>query len=405
MRVKAIAIFTEVLLLVGGAWASTEKVLYNFAGGSDGANPYDTGSLARDRSGNLYGTTYQGGSCGAGTVFELSNTGEETVLHSFCLGDDGGYPFGGVILDSVGDVYGTTEGGGPTNRGTVFAIKRELNGNWTERTLHFFAGPDGEVPFSGLVTDSAGNLYGTASRGGAKVALGGVVFEISSLGAYSVLYNFCSLSGCTDGQLPVGGLTMDRKGNLYGTTSAGGTSGLGTVFELSKSRSTWTETVLHSFTGGSSDGAYPAGASPTLSTRTIRGKRETVIFGVTTDGGPRNQGTVFEITESKTAWGFTVLHSFGSHGGGTSPYGTLVNIKGKLFGTAGSRGNYGCGTVFALTQKKKDWIETVLYSFTGGGDGGYPFGGVVEDSDGNLYGVAYAGGISAYGVVYRVKPQ
>lgn len=394
-----------VLLLAAGAWASTEKVLYNFAGGSDGASPYDTGHLVRNSSGNFYGTTYQGGSCGAGTVFEVSSAGEETVLHNFCLGGDGGYPFGGVILDSSGNIYGTTEGGGSTDCGTVFELKHESNGEWSKGVLHVFGGPDGEHPFAGLIMDAAGNLYGTTAMGGARVALGGVAFEISSSRTYSVLHSFCSLSGCADGQLPFGGLTMDRRGNLYGTTSAGGANGLGTVFELSKSGGGWTETVLHSFAGGNSDGAYPMYGSLTLGTRAGK-KKESSIFGVTTQGGASNKGTAFEIVTSTTTTSptYTVLHSFGTRSGGASPFGTLVNVEGRLFGTTAFKGSSCCGTVFELTQKNKTWVETVLYSFTGGGDGGSPYSGLVADSSGNLYGVANSGGRSTYGVVFKVKP-
>lgn len=402
MRVKATTTLIVVLFLADGAWAGTEQVLYNFAGGKDGASPYDTGALACDRAGNFYGTTYQGGDCGAGTVFEVSSTGDETVLHNFCLGD-GGYPFGALILDSLGNIYGTTEAGGPRNGGTVFKLARASNGEWSETVLHSFSGPDGKGPFDGLIMDAAGNLYGTASEGGTHVAFGGVAFEISSSGTYSVLYNFCALAGCADGQLPLGGLAMDKKGNLYGTTSEGGASNLGTVFELAKSGSGWTETVLHSFAGARSDGAYPSDASPTLSTRRIGTKKENVIFGVTTRGGTNNHGTAFEILQSNTGSKFTVLHSFSARNGGASPYGTLVNIKGKLFGTTGFGGSSWCGTVFQLTQKNKIWIETVLYNFTGGADGGFPYSGVVADSDGSLYGVAYTGGSGTWGVLYKVK--
>jgi len=404
MRAKTATILTVLLLLAGGAWAGTEQVLYNFAGGNDGASPYDTGVLVRDRAGNFYGTTYQGGSCGAGTVFEVSSAGDETVLHNFCLGSDGGYPFGGVILDSSGNVYGTTEAGGPLNGGTVFELKRAPNGQWNEILLHSFKGPDGKGPFDGLTMDAAGNLYGTASEGGTHVAFGGVAFEISHSGTYSVLYNFCALSACADGQLPLGGVTTDSKGNLYGTTSSGGAHGLGTVFKLSKSSSGWTETVLHSFAGGTSDGADPLYGSLILSTRPVGKTKQRVIIGVTTGGGAHNRGAAFAIRRSPAGWRFTLLHSFNGHSGGTSPYGTLVNVKGKLIGTTGFNGNSCCGTVFELTLKNTTWIETVLYSFTGGGDGGYPYSGVVADSAGNLFGVADIGGSGTWGVLYKVKP-
>lgn len=415
MQVKALAIFAMVLLLIGSASAGSEKVLYSFAGGSDGASPYDTGLLLRDPSGNFYGTTYQGGSCGAGTVFELSRSGSETVLHNFCLEGDGGYPFGSVILDSSGNVYGTTEVGGKLNGGTVFKLKRNSKGDWIETLLHSFSGGlDGKGPFDGVISDAAGNLYGTASEGGAGAPFGGVVFEISATGTYTVLYNFCSLVNCADGQLPAGGLIMDRGGNLFGTTSEGGAHGRGTVFQLSKSGTGWTETVLHSFAGGTRDGAYPLYGSPTLSRRWVGTRRQSVIFGVTTRGGANNQGTTFEITNciperrsqsaSITSCAFALVHNFGSGNGGTSPFGTLIRIKGSLFGTTGFHGRSCCGTVFKLTWKNDAWIETVLYSFMGAGDGGYPYSGVVPDSAGNLYGVAYTGGSGDNGVVFKIKP-
>jgi uncharacterized repeat protein (TIGR03803 family) len=269
--------------------------------------------------------------------------------------------------------------------------------------LHSFSGVDGEHPFGGLIMDAAGNLYGTTAMGGKRVALGGVAFEISSVGTYSVLYNFCSLSECSDGQLPFGGLAMDRKGNLYGTTSEGGASKNGTVFELSKSGGRWTETVLHSFAGGDGDGACPMYGSLTLGTTTGK-KNETLIFGVTTHGGASDKGTAFELVQATKGPAFTVLHSFSTRSAGTSPFGTLLNVKGKLFGTTAFKGSSCCGTVFELTRKNNTWVETVLYSFTGGGDGGYPYGGVVADSSGNLYGVAYTGGRNTYGVVFKVKP-
>jgi uncharacterized repeat protein (TIGR03803 family) len=391
-------------LLPLGAWAGSEKVLYNFGGGSDGANPYDTGLLVRDRDGNFYGTTYQGGACGDGTVFELSNGGQETVLHSFCLGKDGGFPFGGVILDPAGNVYGTTEVGGPLNGGTVFEMVRQANGQWKERVLHSFSGSDGKGPFNGLIRDAAGNLYGVASEGGSEAAFGGVVFEISRSGTYNVLYNFCSQHDCVDGQLPVGGLAMDKSGSLYGITGQGGMHSKGAVFKLSKSSGAWKETVLHSFAGGNGDGAYPLYGGPTLAMRTVQGKKRLVIFGVTTLGGSKDKGTAFEIVESTSDHKFSVLHNFGTGRDGALPYGTLISVKGRLYGTTGFRGNSCCGTVFELTEKNHIWEETVIYSFRGGEDGGYPYSGVEVDANGNLFGVANTGGSGKSGVVFEVEP-
>ncbi len=397
MGLKLVAILTLVLLLATGALASTETVLYNFTDGSDGGYPDDLGLLVRDSSGNLYGTTEYGGTCGYGTVFELSSGGTERALYSFCDGTDGGFPLAGVALDPSGKIYGTTEIGGAGSCGIVF----ELSGS-TLTTLHAFTcGTDGGYPYAGVIRDKKGNLYGTAESGGVNGY--GVAYEISS-GTYSVIYNFCSVSGCTDGENPTSGLAMDKKGNLYGVTPKGGTSNYGTVFELSKSGSNWTETVLHSFAGGSSDGAYPYFGSLTLGTQKIGKKQKSVIFGVTQQGGASNVGTAFEMIKSNTGYMLSLLHSFAGSGDGSYPEGTLTYLGNKLFGTTNGGSSSDHGTVFELTRKKKAWNHTVLYSFTGSSDGGYPYSGVVADAGGNLYGVTEVGGSSGAGVVYKVKP-
>jgi uncharacterized repeat protein (TIGR03803 family) len=217
--------------------------------------------------------------------------------------------------------------------------------------LHNFNGPDGASPSAGLVRDAAGNLYGTTENGGSGCGSGqgcggGVVFKVNKAGKVTVLYNFCSASGCTDGAQPTGGLIQDAKGNLYGTTSGGGSSGYGTVFELSKNG---TEKVLYSFAGGPSDGQWPEAE-------------------------------------------------------------LLMDAAGNLYSTTSAGGatrceGYGCGTVFKLDTTGK---ETVLYSFTGGTDGGYPSGGLVRDKLGNLYGVIWQGGDYCFtnqdcGVLYKLS--
>jgi len=420
MQLRAITVVTMVLTSAVGAWAGAEKVLYDFTGGSDGAFPFDAGRLARDSSGIFYGTTVQGGKpgCGGfgcGVVFALTPNGTggwtESVLYSFTGGSDGGTPYDGVIRDGSGKLYGTTEYGGSNNCGTVFALSGP-----TLSTLHSFTcGADGGNPNVGLIRDNRGNLYGTASSGGANG--NGVAYEISSSGTFSVIYNFCSVSGCMDGSLPSDGLVMDNKGNLFGMTERGGSGscnlGCGTVFKLAKSASGWKETVLHSFAGGH-DGAYPADASLTLSTQKIGKITHSVIFGVTQAGGNTacsayGCGTVFEMIESKGRYTLTVLYSFtGSGGDGWNPIGTLSKVKGNLFGTTDLGGGTGCGgggcgTVFELTRQKNVWSETVVYSFSGSGDGGEVTSGVVADPSGNLYGSAQVGG-SGYGVVYEVTP-
>jgi hypothetical protein len=232
-----------------------------------------------------------------------------------------------------------------------------------------------------------------------------------------VIYTFCSVSACADGQYPEAGLAMDAKHNLYGTTYQGGVKGCymgfgcGTVFELSpQSGGGWNETVLHQFAStGAGNGAYPNLGTLILSTRQVGKTKEGVIFGITFEDGTSGFGTVFEMVQAKKGYTFTVLHSFaGSGGDGGWPLGMLFNEKGKLVGTTLIGGSGGYGTIFELTnakgKKKESWTENVIYSFTNGSDGGYPESGVLAGSNGDLYGVASAGGNNGYGVVYTVTP-
>jgi len=238
-------------------------VLHSFTGKrGDGALPF--AGLVCDRAGNLYGTTMFGGAARNGreygTVFKLSKAGKETVLYSFKGAADGAYPTADLVRDRAGSLYGTTSGGYNTNNGTVFKV--DAKGN--ETVLHRFTdGADGGFPWGGLVRDAKGNLYGTTQYGGDLTCYApygcGTVFKVDPKGKLTVLHSFTG--SATDGQLPLAGLVADTMGNLYGTTYIGGTGGCfdgtsygcGTVFKLDK---TGTETVLYSFTGGT-DGAYP----------------------------------------------------------------------------------------------------------------------------------------------------
>jgi uncharacterized repeat protein (TIGR03803 family) len=240
----------ELTPATGGGW--TEKVLHNFSSGADGANPQ--AALIFDAAGNLYGTTFEGGTNLYGTAFELTPAGggawTEKVLYNFGAGTDAAYPGGSLIFDAAGNLYGVTTFGGPAGSGTVFELAPTGGGGWTERVLHNFSSlATGIFPYGGLVFDAAGNLYGTTSTGGASD--GGTVFKLTSAGA-SVLHNF---GNGTDGSTPYAGLVLTA-GNLYGTTSAGGTYGGGTLFELTPSGGGWTESVVHSF-GNSTDGSTP----------------------------------------------------------------------------------------------------------------------------------------------------
>jgi uncharacterized repeat protein (TIGR03803 family) len=218
-----------------------EVVLHTFRGSPDGQAPY--GELTRAPDGALFGTTRLGGN-GQGTVFKISPAGKESILHSFS-GGDGANPYGGVIRDRAGNLYGTTYIGGSSGNGVVF----KLAPDGTETLLYnFTGGADGGNPIAPLILDSAGNLYGTTSFGG--IASNGVVFKVSPSGTETVLYSF---TGMPDGSAPVAPLARDAAGNLYGTTNLGGASDRGAVFKLDMDNN---ETVLYSFTGGK-DGSYP----------------------------------------------------------------------------------------------------------------------------------------------------
>ncbi len=272
--------------------AGVETILHSFAGGTDGATPI--AGLVMDSSGNLYGTTYSYGSLGGGTVFKLTpGTGgayTETILHSFAGGTDGANPYAGLVMDSSGNLYGTTfGGGGSSSYGTVFRLTPATGGSYIETILHSFAGgTDGANPYAGLVMDSSGNLYGTTESGGGS-SNHGTVFKLTpgTGGTYTeTILN--SFAGGTDGVNPYAGVVMDSSGNLYGTTEYGGSSNSGTVFKLTPGTGgTYTETILHSFAGGTNDGSYPFAGLVMDSSGNL--------YGTTQTGSSGGNGTVFEI--------------------------------------------------------------------------------------------------------------
>jgi uncharacterized repeat protein (TIGR03803 family) len=306
----------------------TETVLHDFGNANDGDHP--EAGLIEDSSGNLYGTTVNGGTYNSGTVFKLAPDGTETVLYAFgAAGGDGGNPGSALLRDKRGNLYGTTAYGGAYAGGTVF----ELASDGTEKILHSFGeGNDGAHPYSKLIKDSSGNFYGTTTHGGANDY--GVVFKLATDGTETVLYSF---AGGTDGRRPVAGVIKDKAGNLYGTTAYGGL-GWGTVFKLA---SDGTETVLYSFTGGN-DGAGPIGG--------VLIDQKGNLYGTTVQGGSGCDygcGTAFKLTPSGKE---IVLHAL-TEAEGADPMAALVaDKKGKLYGAASSAGPYGYGTVFKVKE-------------------------------------------------------
>jgi uncharacterized repeat protein (TIGR03803 family) len=357
------------------------KIVHSFGAVPDGNRP---NAPLIDVNGTLYGTTYEGGKYDKGTVFSITTTGTEHVLHSFGRPrHDGTNPSAGLI-DVGGTLYGTTREGGAGNLGTVFSIST----SGVEHVLHSFGNTDGAFPEASLI-DVKGTLYGTTSQGGAETY--GTVFSISTTGSERVLHSFdpgTTTGARTDGMFPEAGL-IDVKGTLYGTTREGGTnSSQGTVFSISTSG---VEHVLYSF--GNTDGAYPA-----ASLIDVKG----TLYGTTTSGGAYSVGgggTVFSISTSGVEH---VLHSFGRGQDGAEPAASLIDVSGTLYGTTVYGGKYSGsfqgGTVFSVTTSG---AERVLHSFDSGSDGALPDASLM-DLNSTLYGTTYEGGEHGEGTVFAL---
>jgi uncharacterized repeat protein (TIGR03803 family) len=403
---KALAVIAATLImaliLAPGAWgAGKYKVLYKFKGGTDGSQPQR--GLILDASGNLYSTTQAGGTSGNGTVFKLTKNSDgswtESVLYSFAGGTDGATPQAGVTFDASGNLYGTTYSGGAFSAGTVFQLAPNSGGTWTESLLCSFTGGSGGAnPAAGLIFDPSGNLYGATYYGGASGD--GVVYKLTpnsdGTWAESVLHTF---TGGKDGGNPeAGNLTFDPAGNLYGTSFYGGASGAGVVYKLTPNLDgTWTESVLHSFTGGE-DGANPVG--------TLIFGPASRLYGNAQSGGV-GLGNVFKLTlGAKGKWYEHVLYMFQGNQDGAYPVGVVVlDTAGNLYGTtaAGINTHGGDGQLYKLAPRRGLWTKYVPHWFEGpprdGADSNAP---VVFDAAGNLYGTASDGwNTGCCGVVFE----
>ncbi len=333
------------------------STLYSFQGGADGATP--DAPVAFGSDGEIYGTTYYGagtgcGGNGCGIAYRLrppqatcrssACPWTETNLHSFTGGSDGGHPaFGPLIFDRTGNIYGTTAWGGDHNYyGNVFELE-SIGGNWVEYVLYGFTGGyDGGSSWSGVISDSQGNLYGTTSEGG--IFGYGTIFQLSPTQngwTETVLHSFNN----SDGYRPMGPVIMDSLGNLYGTTEYGGRANHGTAWELSSANGSWTLTTLYEF----ADGGEPA-AGVTLTP-------DGTLYGTTTQGGAQGAGNVFKLAPSQGGWTYTSLHDF-SGSDGFWPYSRVtLDAAGNLYGTTemggqthgGICGDYGCGVVWEIT--------------------------------------------------------
>jgi uncharacterized repeat protein (TIGR03803 family) len=395
-RILPLAALT--IICAVSCWAQpTEQILYTFTAGNDGGLP--EAGLILDSKGNLYGTTALGGTSCCGTVFELTPNSNgiwtEQVLYSFTGGagtGDGLEPYGGLIFDRTGNLYGTTLGGGSAGGGTVFELSPGLNGVWTEKVLYSFTGGSNcGAPLFGVILDPVGNLYGTTNSGGTKGF--GCAFELvaGSNGAWSekTLYSF---TGENDGGYPYGSLVFDSTGNLYGSAQLGGAHDYGIVFEMSPQlNGGWREKVIHSFTGGAG-GMSPLG---------------TFVFDRAGNLYTDAISAVVELSPSSNgSWTAKNIHNFvGGSDGATAEAGLIIDKAGNLYGMTYSGGSHR-GTVFELTPGSNGvWTEKMLHKFTGSSDGIFPeFANLVVDAQGNVYGTTPTGGAANYGVVFEVKP-
>ncbi|MGC9947028.1 MAG: choice-of-anchor tandem repeat GloVer-containing protein [Bryobacteraceae bacterium] len=371
----------NVLLLCAAATATlpaqtfTTLVKFNEA---DGATPF-YGALVQGLDGNLYGTTQWGGTdttctafrvTGCGTVFKMTPAGKLTTLHSFVV-TDGANPYGGLVLATDGNFYGTTYAGGANGLGTVF----RMTPAGTLTTLYSFAGTDGSYPVASLLQAANGNLYGTTIQGGTEGA--GTIFEITLEGALTTLHSFCSdgPSCLTDGVAPYGALIQATNGNFYGTTEAGGEHGAGTVFSMAPGGAT---TILASF--DVTDGESPYAGLIQAS----NGK----FYGTTTTGAANSVGNVFEIAAGGT---LTNLHSFGGQGGLTPYAGVVQGTDGNLYGAT-------FGLVYEMTIGGHETVIEGLNS----DNGRDVYAAMVQGTDGIFYGTTAYGGAN-HGTIYSVS--
>jgi uncharacterized repeat protein (TIGR03803 family) len=381
------------------SFAQSFTVLYSFTGGADGGNPSE--GLVFDSAGNLYGTTQYGGTgnCiqyglhGCGTVFKMTNQQTETVLYSFQGGSDGEYPWGGLALDGKGHLFGTTVSGG-LGFGVVFSLDK----NGTENILHRLrGGRNGAYPYASLTLDHVGHLYGTTTSGGdldcgTRGAGCGTLFTLYGRKG-AALHRFAGSP--SDGNYPgYGAVLVDRTDNLYGATGEGGAANYGTVYKVDRNGK---YTVLYSFSG-KSDGCEPLGM--------FAADEKGNLYGAASACGDFSQGTIFKISSTGS---FTLLYTFGADGSqsGNAPFGGVIrdrkgNLCGTtLFGGQCSTSQSGCGTVFKLSPNGS---MSVLHSFNGTSDGASPWSNVIPDTAGNLYGTTPIGGQGGAGTVWKISP-
>jgi uncharacterized repeat protein (TIGR03803 family) len=369
------------------AFAWTERLLHSFTLAEDGGQLRST--LILDGQGNVYGTTTMGGANNAGTVFKITPNRVETILYTFTGGADGGNPTGGpLVMDSQGNLYGTTTLGGQYGVGTIFKITPGVG----ESVLYTFTygrvGNDGGYPAAGLTADSSGNLYGTTFDAGAHGW--GTVFEYSASGIFSTLYSFSGYP--SDGARPYSGVYRDSSGNLYGTTSQGGPVNGGTIYEIPAGG---VGKVLYSFTNGN-DGSAPSAGVVEDSQGNLLGSA---------GGGKHGAGNLFALSPTGT---LTVIYSFYGKGDGSYLYSSLTpDALGNFYGATYSGGHYDDGLIFKLSPQNVGgavtWTKTLIMSLDVSRDGMNPTGSLAVDSAGYIYGTTRYGGSGSYGTAFRAR--
>jgi uncharacterized repeat protein (TIGR03803 family) len=404
--------FATIILAAPAAQAQTFNVLYTFTGGSNDGG-YPDGGLTINGDGTFYGSTFGGPPSQSfyGNVFRFQRHGSDwvfSILYSFEGGNDGEYPSSPLAVGPDGVLYGATTGGGDVCRGqgigcgTVYAVRPPAGPckvalcRWTETVIYNFGDENTGTDPAHMkpVFDSQGNLYGTAEYSDASGGYG-VVFKLTpQQGGWteSTLYSF---AGGTDGQYPESGVIFDTAGNLYGAVS---TSHFGEIYELTPSGSGWVKNTLYNF-GGGGDGSTPIGG--------LIFDSQGNLYGSTSLDGTGG-GTVFQLAPLRNGtWAENLLADLPGTGMGPSSSLTMDAAR-NLYGTTYQGGAYGYGSVFELTFSNGTWTYGTLHDFSGGSDGAYPIAGVTLDANGNLYGTAGNGGsgqgYEGYGVIWEITP-
>jgi len=414
MLVRTLTIATFILIFESSAFAGSKEQAVTLLG------DYSTAALISDSEGDLYGTTNFGGeyvnSSTSGTVFELLRKKDgrmkQRILYNFSGGADGGYPYASLAFDRQGNLYGTTANGGnpacQNGCGVVFELTPNGDGSWSETVLHSFDGNDGGQPLGPVSFDAEGNLYGTTSAYG---YLGyncwsgcGYIFQMKPQAGGWSFRNIYSFQGNEDAGNPQSQLIFDRHGNLYGT-AGWNVIFPEVVFELTHSNEDWHFHLLHSFPGCSTCDIFGVVSGVTLDANGH-------LYGTIPVTGTYSAGFLYELAPVQGRWKLKVLHEFTGGDDGGFPFAVpVIDRAGNLYGTTSGGGrqsancsNFGCGVVYQFALGGSGWTESVLYSFKGQNDGGSPEAGLLLDGSGNAFGTTYYGGTRGYGVAFRI-PQ